>query len=400
MPCDKWISLGTTDKQCAEKKARDFVAEKEREAAGILEPRILRDAAKKLLNDHLADYVRDLEKRQRAGRGGRGGRLLGARITKLISECGWSLPGQVSPDTFTAWRSMQSSTPRTLNHYLQGMVSFLNWMERTSRIKANPLRLVQKIDERGYGKRQRRAFTDDELRKLVWGSGPRGIIYLMAGRTGLRQEELRQLTWNDVQLDSEPPAVVVRAETAKNKKRELVPLIPDVVEELRKHRPAKASSTDLVFQHGIPRASRLKVDAEKNGIQYRDELGRYADFHALRYTFATFLQRHGVPVRFAMKLMRHSDVKLTVKHYADETQFPIYDSIKALPSLLGYTQIRAQISGAEGQNGAVPVAIGESLKLPQTPIFAGAWQSVTGSDAVEKMERAKGFEPSTFTLAR
>jgi len=33
----------------------------------------------------------------------------------------------------------------------------------------------------------------------------------------------------------------------------------------------------------------LKVDAERNGIQYRDESGRYADFHALRYTWATFL---------------------------------------------------------------------------------------------------------------
>jgi len=28
-----------------------------------------------------------------------------------------------------------------MNHYLQGMVSFLNWMERVGRIKANPLNL-------------------------------------------------------------------------------------------------------------------------------------------------------------------------------------------------------------------------------------------------------------------
>jgi integrase len=90
----------------------------------------------------------------------------------------------------------------------------------------------------------------------------------------------------------------------------------------------------LVFPNGIPRASRLKVDAKRNGIEYRDESGRYADFHSLRYTWATFLQRNDIPQRFAMKLMRHSDMKLTAKVYTDETQLPIYDAIKGLPWLL------------------------------------------------------------------
>ncbi len=66
---------------------------------------------------------------------------------------------------------------------------------------------------------------------------------------------------------------------------------------------------------------------------YQDELRRFADFHALRYTWATFLQRNGVAQRFAMNLMRHSDIKLTAKVYTDEMQLPVYDSIKSLPRL-------------------------------------------------------------------
>src|SRR5208282_5445721 len=115
----------------------------------------------------------------------------------------------------------------------------------------------------------------------------------------------------------------------------------------------------LVFPNGIPRARRLTLDAEANGIPYRDELGRYGDFHALRYTWATFLQRNGLAQRFAMKLMRHSDIRLTSKVYTDEMQLPIYDAIKNLPRLdavPGYTQIRAQNLGADGQNGSRPVA--------------------------------------------
>ena len=237
------------------------------------------------------------------------------------------------------------------------MVSFLNWMERVGRIKTNPLKHVPKVDERGQRRRVRRAFTDAELCKLVQGSGPRGLIYFTAARTGLRQEELRQLTWADLSLEADPPFVVVREVSAKNKKEERVCLVPEIVEVLARHRASIVEPGGLVFPSGIPRASRLRVDAERNGIAYRDESGRYADFHALRYTdfhalrytWATLLQRNGVAQRVAMKLMRHSDMKLTAKVYTDETQLPIYAAIKGLPRLPGYTQGRAQISGPEGQ---------------------------------------------------
>jgi integrase len=330
--------------------------------------------------------------------------LLKGRILRLTDDCGWKLPCQVTADSFTSWRNQRQESARTVNHYLQGMVSFLNWMERVGRIKNNPLKHVPKVDERGQRRRVRRAFTDSELRKLVQESGPRGIIYLTAARTGLRQEELRQLTWGDLHFDAIAPFVTVRASTAKNKTEEHVCLVPEIAEALKTHRPARFASGDLVFPNGIPRASRLKVDAERNGIAYRDESGRYADFHALRYTWATFLQQNDIPQRFAMKLMRHSDIKLTAKVYTDETRLPIYDSIKGLPRLLDNSQsrarIRAQILGADGQNGSQSVANGEGTKIDKTTANKGVCHGLAHSVAVGQMERATGFEPSTFTLAR
>ncbi len=403
MPVDKWKSLGVTDFQVADKRAHEFIKECEREVDGILEPKAARDSAKKALTAHLKDYMADLASRGRDGRGGRGGRLLASRIECLLDECKWALPGNITADSFIIWRNQQECGPRTLNHYLQGMISFLNWMERGGRIKTNPLKNVSKADERGKRKRVRRAFTDDELLKLVSGSGPRGIIYFTAARTGIRQEELRQLTWGDIHLEAESPYVVVRAETAKNKTEERVFLLPELVERLKAYQPAGARAADLVFPNGIPRASRLKVDAERNGIAYRDELGRYGDFHALRYTWATFLQRNGVAQRFAMKLMRHSDIKLTAKVYTDETQLPIYDAIKNLPRLNTvpeYTQPYAQISGGRGQNVSRAVATDERAESDKSFENKGFCRGLSQSDAVGEMERAKGFEPSTFTLAR
>ena len=352
MPCDRWKSLGVTDFQVANKRAQEFIQEQEREAAGIIEPKLARDAAHKPVLEHLNDYEADLISRGRAGRGGRGARLLKSRVVALAGERGWKLANQITADSFINWRNVQTKmAARTRNHYLQGMVSFLNWMERVGRIKSNPLKFVGKVDERGQKKRVRRAFTDDELCKLIAGSGSRGIIYFTAARTGLRQEELRQFAWGDARLDGKIPQIIVRAETAKNKTEEPVFLVPEIAEALKAYRPAHWSPTDLVFPQGIPRASRLKVDAERVGITYRDEQGRYADFHALRYTLATFLRKNGIVDNFARKQMRHQTIRQT-DGYTDATQLPIYDSIKNLPRLGGYTQIRAQILGSEGQNVA------------------------------------------------
>ncbi len=86
MPVDKWKSLGVKDKQVADKKAGEFIHELEREAAGILAPKVARDAAQKPLLEHLADYEADLVMRNRAGRGGRGARQIKSRITKLFED--------------------------------------------------------------------------------------------------------------------------------------------------------------------------------------------------------------------------------------------------------------------------------------------------------------------------
>ncbi len=400
MPVDRWKSLGVTDFAVANKKAQQFIQEREREAAGIIEPKLVRDAAQKPLLEHLNDYEADLVTRGRAGRAGRGARLLKARAVRLMKETGWKLAGQITANSFVIWRNAQTTTAaRTKNHYLQGMISFLNWMESVGRIKANPLKFVGKVDERGQKKRVRRAFTDEELRKLINGSGPRGVIYFAAARTGLRQEELRQLVWSDVRLDVQIPLIIVREEMAKNKKTEPVYLVPEIAEALREHRPKNWSPTDNVFPNGIPRASRLKADAERIGIAYRDEQSRYADFHALRYTWATFLRRNGVADIFAKKQMRHQHLRQT-DGYTDDTQLPIYDSIKNLPRLGGCTQIRAQISGSEGQNETQPVSKSEGKEVHKLIVNGGVCPVLSSPVAGGRVERAKGFEPSTFTLAR
>ncbi len=403
MASNKFVTLDTTDRLVAEKKANHFLEDFQREQAGIIEPRLRRDAAKAPLKQHLEDYLADMGARGRNGRSGRGGRLLKNRVLVLLNECSWVVPGDVTADSFTRWRSGNvKHSVRTKNHYLQGMCGLLNWMERNERIRANPLRRVTKVDERASNKRRRRAFTDEELVKLVDGSGPRGIIYFMAARTGIRQDELRQLLWSDLCLEpkgSKVPHVIVRDLVAKNRTEAKLPLVNQLIEALRTYRPRDFAGNEPVFPNGIPRASRLQKDLERCGIPYQDEQGRYADFHALRYTWCTFLARSGFSQRQTMKLMRHHDPSTTAKVYTDDSQLRVEEMVAQLPAL-GCTHGCAHISDAKGHSVPFPGVGVMRVETAKIPAFIQKKPDFSEETGLVKMEREKGFEPSTFTLAR
>ena len=55
------------------------------------------------------------------------------------------------------------------------------------------------------------------------------------------------------------------------------------------------------------------------------------EFHALRVTFGTNLVLAGVPIRVVQELMRHSDIRLTMKIYTDASKLPLKEGIAALP---------------------------------------------------------------------
>ena len=209
----------------------------------------------------------------------------------------------------------------------------MKWLERREMIALNPVRHVQMVVDTGKDKRERRAFTVAELRRLVAVAGPRSVVYMTAASTGIRRGELMQLEWRDFNLEAAEPFVNVRASVSKNHKQAALPLACEVVTALRHHRAPEAKPGDLVFAGIIPRMDRFRKDLDAAGILYVDAKGEYADFHSLRKTFATMLILAGVSHRVVMELMRHSDPRLTTKTYTDAGQLPVGAAIGSLPSL-------------------------------------------------------------------
>lgn len=326
------VSLGVDKRHVAEAKLHKIRQEREAELLGQLPPRALREAAQMSFASHLDDYVADLAGQ---GRSRKHVALTRNRVGRLANACGWSFVHQVTPDSFSAWRAEQALAPKTTNEYLGLANAFFNWMQRHGRLAVNPLANVRKAETRGKERRVRRALSDDEIARLIRFSGKRALVYLIAAYTGLRRGEMKALRWSDVYLDATEPYLMTRASTSKNHKDEPLPLHPELVNALRPLRPASGEMTGKVFAGGVPSAKTLRRDLSAAGITATNGIGAQVDFHALRHTWCTTLQRYGVAPRVAQQVMRHSDGRLTSKIYTDAALLPLGHEIRKVkvPSL-------------------------------------------------------------------
>lgn len=326
------VALHTTDERVARKRLDAIILQKQRESEGLTVPSSLLKASRTSILDHLDAYTADLRARGCADMYVYNIERL---TTRLCLECGWMQPVDITAQGFTAWRSSQGEqrAAKTLNEYYDALAGLLRWLVGQGKLTSNPLLGVRKAKTEGAERRLRRAFTDDELRRLFAVAGPRRLVYLVAAGTGLRRAELAALVWGDVCLDEQGAHILARASTTKNRRQAHLPLHADIVEALRAHRPGDAEPDDPVFAT-IPCMDTLRKDLDQAGIAFKDARGRQADFHALRYSFATRLMRACVSPRVAMQLMRHSEMRLTAKIYTDADQLPTDAAVQSLPSLM------------------------------------------------------------------
>ena len=393
MPKDKWVSLRTSDKQVADKNAREFLQLRQLEAAGLIPNEAARNAGKTPLPQHLADYLADLKAR---GKTQKHIEVTEARISKLLNDCYWKVIGDVDVDGFITWRNENAKqlAAKTLNEYLSSAISLLNWMQKVGRTNTNPLCKIEKADGRGKLRRERRSLTQTEVQNLLSLKSPDKMAYFLAVSTGLRRGELEQLTWGDIRLDESAPYILARAGTTKNKKEERVALTDEIAEELASCRPDDPLPSSLVLPNGIRRMRDLKKDFEKAGIVYCDDKGLYADFHSLRHTCATYMSKNGVSPVLVKKHMRHSNMKQT-ERYTDESQLDVSEALKHLPGHQDASaHISAQILGSEGQYETQPDARGDKPKN-QKPLFSGAQVAHWPIEAQKKLVEAVGIEPTS-----
>lgn len=216
-----------------------------------------------------------------------------AAVDRWVSRL-LALPDNAVVDAAGTVTTPARPAARTVNVRLCSLTAWGNWLVESGRLTANPFARLHKLDEADDVRRQRRALTADELRRLLtvarlrplaefgrptvrivddarpaksratWkraeltfdtivdaaergrarlrrdeverreqAGRERALLYAVLVTTGLRKGELAALTVGDVLLDAPVPFVVLPGADAKNGQRATLPLRADVADELR-----------------------------------------------------------------------------------------------------------------------------------------------------------------------
>ena len=322
------------------------------------------------IGKHLDEFIDGLRSANRAARYVL---QVANRIRRMLDGLGVQRLGDLDPvavDRYlTELARRENHSGITRNEYITSIKSFTKWAVTFRRMKDDPLAGLRVTERRAIEPAHpRRALSMTEIAHLLDAAerrpllelqtiriGPkagepvakvkgrtkekairkgreRRIVYMLAVWTGLRRGEIRQLTWGDIQLDTIPGRILLRAQTTKSKRADTLPIHPQLAEALRDWNPGDAGPDDPVVST-VPNMKCLRADLALAEIADRDEAGRYVDFHSLRVSLSTMLAANKVSPRAAQALMRHRDPRLTASVYTDEKLLPLAAELQNVPSI-------------------------------------------------------------------
>ncbi len=330
---------GFKDKVATAQLAAKLEKETELAEAGIIDK--YKEHRKRPLAEHLDDFKTSLINK---GTTEKHACLVYNRAKAVIENCGFIFIPDISASKVQIYlgeRRRSGLSIRSSNFYLQAIKQFSRWLVADNRTTENPLAYLQGQNPKTDIRHARRALSIDELDQLITGtlkgqehsnmtSKERAILYTLAVNTGLRASELASLTWQSFNLSDSKPSVTVLAAYSKHRRDDILPLRPDIAQQLKTFR--QTQTEEKVFANFQPNkaANMFRKDLEIAGIDYIDQSGRVADFHALRHTFISNLSQSGVSPKIAQSLARHSTIGLTMDTY---THIGLHDERAALEKL-------------------------------------------------------------------
>jgi integrase len=272
---------------------------------------------------------------------------------------------------------------RTVNEYIASIKEFTKWAVTNGRLPTDPLLGLRRIGQNAIRlAHPRRALTLEQIARLLDAAerrplmemkmirtGPRRgqlianlrphaiaegqrlgkerrIAYMLAFFGRLRRSEIGALQWGDLHFEAHPAKLKLRAHTTKSKRADVIPLHPQLDDELRAFRPKGVVPNQSVVRT-VPSMKALRADLKLAGVEDVDAEGLFADLHGLGKSFITAMAANGVSQRAAMAIARHTDPRLTASVYTDEALLPLAAEIGKVPRLPSL-ESRAPVNIAAG----------------------------------------------------
>jgi integrase len=357
---------GCPDRRVTEELARAAESEAAKIKAGVIDLKELAYLAQgaRPLAEHLEEfesYLRTVGSRKHAMvKANRARRVIALAGAEKIRDLTLS---RVS-EALAALRRQDDLNQQTINHHITAVKMLSRWLWKDNRTREHVLAHLATSNPEGDRRRKRRALTPTQAALLVEATetgpivlgmiGPdRAMLYALAIGTGLRSEELRTLTPERFDFDSNPPTVTVRAGYAKNRREAVQPLSHALADRLRPWVTLRAPGRPVFKGMTKRTAAMLAIDLKAAGIAPETDSG-VVDFHALRGTYITHLVNSGASVKTCQTLARHSTPVLTIGVYAKTSLHDLTGAVEALPDLTpsepASEREYMQATGTDGQH--------------------------------------------------
>ncbi len=314
-------SLETSDRRLAERIYAKVITE-------IIEGKYF----ERLPGDHktfremIERYLREYTVKKAPGTQG----MERALAKRLIEYFGNFALTQITPRLIVGYKGKRiesGASAQTINHELQLMSHAYKMAEREWEwVKDNPVRKVSKERIDNFVERW---LTYEEEEKLLDAS-PEWLkdIIVFALNTGLRQSEILNLKWKDVNLFRKTITILEQ----KNNSIDTLPLNQKALTILKAKSRVRYLKCEYVFHSKnktrIDRRNLLRAfysAVRKSGIEP-------LRFHDLRHTFSTRLVQSGVDIYTVQKLCRWKNISMAMR-YAHHYPESLRSGVEALDSI-------------------------------------------------------------------
>jgi integrase len=230
---------------------------------------------------------------------------------------------------FVAQKKRDGLKPPTIRRYLATLSSLSSFAERSGWLVQNP---VAQFDKRSLPESppRTRFLSREEYRRLIAAAEPHlKPIVEMAVETGLRQNELLGLRWEQVDLERREIRLVV----TKSKQPRVVPLSDRAVAIFVATAPIGPSP--YVFTN--PRTGQRYRNLRQSFQKACSRAG-ISDFrwHDLRHTFASWHIQSGTDLYRVSRILGHSTLQMTTR-YAHLATKDLHEAVRGVATFMATT---------------------------------------------------------------
>lgn len=161
--------------------------------------------------------------------------------------------------------------------------------------------------------------TDSEIKRVIHSISSikhRCIVMILYG-TGIRVNELIQLTWADIKRTNNEINPLSLHIHGKGKKDRIVPLSKKIYEELIKYcnqhkLGCETSKSDYIFGFGEKPYSKRSVAEIVKKYAEKSKIGKHLTPHLLRHACFTYLREKGIDIATIQELAGHEHISTTM----------------------------------------------------------------------------------------